>query len=89
MREACISLGALCVMLSALLLGLILFPWVQPARGTVFESAPCDKPLLESAQQVQEANLRGRCAFRIGSELFVVEGLPRNYIDYSAKRIGC
>ena len=42
-----------------------------------------DRPILETKQQIIEAQATGYCEFRYGSEYFIVRDLPQEYIDYS------
>lgn len=44
-----------------------------------------DRPLLESMEQIVEARTTPYTSFRIGSDYFVVENLPRGYIDYATE----
>ena len=46
-----------------------------------------DRPLLETVEQVYEARTSRYCHFNIGDEYFVVENLPKEYIDYSSWRV--
>ena len=49
-----------------------------------FFPSPKDRPILESVQQVWEARTTGVCRFRIGGELYIVENMPKEYVDYSS-----
>lgn len=57
-------------------------PAPQQDRTAPFPE-PSDRPLLESPQQVRESRETGRCAFWVGDDYYVVEGLPEGYVDYS------
>lgn len=46
-----------------------------------------DRPLLETVEQVYEARTTKYSHFRIGNEYYVVENLPKEYIDYSSWRV--
>ena len=70
-----------------------LLPVVVIAAGSgVYEAAddfeffprPKDRPVLETVQQVWEARTTGVSTFRIGSEYYIVENLPKEYVDYSS-----
>ena len=46
-----------------------------------------DRPLLESVQQVYDYRKTGYATFHIGSDYYVVENLPEEYVEYSEWRI--
>lgn len=71
--------------LAAIAVYLLACRWPANAGKPEFASVN-DRPLLDTPRQVQEARTSGRCSFRIGSEYFVVENLPREYVDWSANR---
>jgi predicted membrane protein len=43
-----------------------------------------DRPVLETVEQVYQARTTGYSTFRIGSEYYIVENLPKEYVDYSS-----
>ena len=49
-----------------------------------FVPRPKDRPILETVQQVREARISGVCTFRIGDEYYIVENMPKHYVDYSS-----
>ena len=56
----------------------------QDADPVEFVPKPKDRPVLESVRQVYEARTTGVSTFRIGKEHYVVENLPKHYVDYSS-----
>ncbi len=60
----------------------------EPARPPSEDFARVwDRPLLETPQQVWEAEATGRCAFRIGDEVYVASNLPAEYVEYSREYV--
>ena len=49
-----------------------------------FLPEPKDRPVLETVQQVWRARTTGVCDFEFDGVHYVVSGLPKEYIDYSA-----
>ena len=43
-----------------------------------------DRPLLETVEQVYQARKTGYATFRIGAEYYVIENIPKEYVDYSS-----
>lgn len=43
-----------------------------------------DRPVLETVEQVYQARTTGYSTFRIGNEYYIVENLPKEYVDYSS-----
>lgn len=67
----------------AIALGLCTVP-IEPAGPVTFNQEPRDRPVLETPRQVWEARATGVSTFRFDGVLYVVEGLPRHYVDYSS-----
>lgn len=53
-------------------------------QDATFCPKPKDRPVLETPQQVWEARSTGVSRFRFDGVLYVVENLPKEYIDYSS-----
>ena len=43
-----------------------------------------DRPVLESVQQVYEARTTGICSFYFDGYYYVIQNMPKEYIDYSS-----
>ena len=56
----------------------------QRADAVEFSPRPKDRPVLETPQQVWEARTTGVCTFKFDGTLYVVENLPKHYVDYSS-----
>ena len=54
------------------------------AEAVEFVHKPKDRPVLESVQQVWEARTTGVCTFYFDGALYVVENMPKEYVDYSS-----
>lgn len=52
--------------------------------GEAFLQEPKDRPVLETVQQVWEAETTGTASFYFGGEHYVIENLPKEYVKYSA-----
>ena len=60
----------------------LLFPWKASADDFLY--TPRDRPVLETVQQVLQARTTGVSVFNIGGDHFVIENLPKEYVDYSS-----
>lgn len=81
--NACWGFGIAAVIVGAMLAGLMALPQEIPQRDE-FERVD-DAPLL-TAQQAWEARSTGYATFWIGSDYYVAEKVPKNYVDFSAWR---
>ena len=54
------------------------------AEAVEFTPGPKDRPVLETVQQVWEARMTGTCTFTFDGVRYVVENLPKEYVDYSS-----
>lgn len=61
-----------------------MFPPPCRAHADVFLHNPKDRPVLETVHQVWEARHTGVCRFRFDGVYYVVENMPKEYIDYSS-----
>ncbi len=61
-----------------------MFP--PPCRVSTVEfwHKPKDRPVLETVHQVWEARTTGVCRFHFDGVYYVVENMPKEYIDYSS-----
>lgn len=67
-----------------LVVGCTVFAAPEQAHAVEFRPRPKDRPVLESVQQVWEARTTGVSRFHCGGVYYVVEDLPKHYIDYSS-----
>ncbi|MBQ9000399.1 MAG: hypothetical protein IJ087_00915 [Eggerthellaceae bacterium] len=49
-----------------------------------FFPAPKDRPILETVQQVRKARATGIAEFDFDGVHYIISGLPKEYVDYSA-----
>lgn len=56
----------------------------QAPDDTTFMLHPKDRPLLETPQQVLEARTTGVSTFYFDGTYYIVENLPKHYVDYSS-----
>ena len=54
------------------------------AHAAAFSPAPKDRPVLETVQQVREARITGTATFKFDGVRYVISGIPKEYVDYSA-----
>ena len=56
----------------------------ETSGAVEFAHKPKDRPVLESVQQVWEARTTGVSEFYFDGTHYVVENMPKNYVDYSS-----
>lgn len=84
-KRAVKILGAITVALWVVLIALMLWPRQAPERHEQrFLLKPVDRPVIESMPRVWEARATGISRFYFDGEYYVVDNLPKEYVDYSA-----
>lgn len=73
-----------CAVLLALIVAVSSIMQPEPAHASEFRRKPCDRPVLETVQQVWEARTTGVSRFHFDGVYYVVENLPKGYVDYSS-----
>lgn len=53
-------------------------------KALEFETSVKDRPMLESVQQVWQARTTGISEFNFDGVHYVIENLPKEYVDYSS-----
>ncbi len=80
--------GAITVALWVLLIALILWSDATEVHAEHHErrflQQPVDRPVIESMPRVWEARATGISRFYFDGEYYVVDNLPKEYVDYSA-----
>ena len=54
------------------------------AQAVEFASKPKDRPVLESVQQVLQARTTGISEFDYNGVHYVIDNLPKEYVDYAS-----
>ena len=49
------------------------------------ETSIYDRPVLETVSQVRQARMTGISEFDFDGEHYVIDGLPKEYVDYSSE----
>ena len=76
-----------CSMLFTLVIAIVAFLSVgdyEAESAPKFAHKPKDRPVIESMPKVWEARATGVCDFYFDGEHYVVEDLPKEYVDYAA-----
>ena len=61
-----------------------MFPTPCRAHAVAFLHEPKDRPILETVHQVWDARATGISRFHFDGVYYVVENLPKHYVDYSS-----
>ncbi len=83
LARACALFGLLDYLLVMLLAMLIMRPVELPkdeTEGLIVQ----DRPVLETVQQVYQAQTTDTCAFYFDGVYYVIHRLPKGYVDYSS-----
>ena len=71
------------IALASVLVVSVFFP-PQQAEAVTFACRAHDRPVMESMPRVWQARATGICEFDFDGVHYVVENMPKEYVDYSA-----
>ena len=92
--HATIALGAAAFVVIVLFATMVCVASIPPKKQKLYkhpyypftvEMVVLDTPLLHTRSQIEQARQTGIFAFKFDGEYYVIEGLPKGYIDYSAR----
>ena len=92
--RATITLGTAAFVAIVLFVTMVCIASIPPKKPKLYkhpyypftvEMVVFDTPLLNSRLQIEQARQTGIFAFKFDGEYYVIEGLPKGYIDYSAR----
>lgn len=82
---ACVVVLALyCVLFAVLGVVSVAAEVARPMQALAFDRPARDRPVLESVQAVWNSRMTGVSVFDFDGVHYVIDNLPKEYIDYSA-----